>query len=59
MPFSSLAEIVLFVAFLAGIYFLLKPLQQNLEKFLKKFFRRHPKQDEIIDVTPKEESKKK
>ena len=38
----TLAELVLVVAGVAGIYFLLRPLQRRLERYLVRKFTGHP-----------------
>ena len=49
----TVAELLLLVAGGTGIYFLLRPLQRSLERWLRrKFFARQPRlRPPIIDVT--------
>jgi hypothetical protein len=48
----TFAEIVLVVAGTVGIYFLLRPVQRRLERFLMRKFTRHPRgHPPTIDIT--------
>lgn len=48
----TLAEIVLAVAGVVGVYFLLRPVQRRLERFLLRTFVRYPREHlPTIDVT--------
>lgn len=49
----TFAEVILLVAGIAGIYFLLRPLQRRLERFfIAKFFAHYPRGHRpTIDVT--------
>jgi hypothetical protein len=48
----TIAEIVLAVAGVAGIYFLLRPVQRRLERFLVRKFARAPREHlPTIDIT--------
>jgi len=48
----TIAELLLLVAGIVGIYYLLRPLQRRLERFfIGKFFARRPGRRPLIDVT--------
>lgn len=48
----TLAEIVLAVAGVVGVYFLLRPVQRRLERYLVRKFARHPRGHlPTIDIT--------
>jgi hypothetical protein len=54
----SVAEIFLLLIILAGIFFVLKPLQKKIEKILRKLLTHKTKESEIIDVTPSKSNNK-
>jgi len=49
----TLAEMVLFVAGIAGIYLLLRPVQRRLERYLHRKFARLSREQDLptIDIT--------
>ena len=54
----TIVELFIFCAVATGIYFLLKPIQKRLERFLLKFFQAKKKHGAVIDITDYKKDKK-